>query len=92
MWRDPGRRHINLAASLAFAKRAFSALVIENTALREDLTRVRLQRDEALDMVRQLRVCIQERWRAEERCRELYRERDIARAEAAQRNPDMPLH
>jgi hypothetical protein len=91
MWRRPHVR-VDIAASWRRAREQFAALGAERDALREDLARVRAQRDEALDLVRQLQVCIQERWRAEERCRELYRERDIARAQAAQRNDDTPLH
>jgi hypothetical protein len=92
MWHDPGHRRINLAASLAFAKKVFSALVIENTALREDLARARLARDEAISLLRELQAAVQARWAAEQRLADLYRERAIQRAQKAERDPNAALN
>jgi hypothetical protein len=92
MWHDPGRRRINLAASLSYAKQCFSALVIENTALREDLARVREQRDEALALLDELRAAVRARHAAEAELAGLYREREIQRARSVQRDPAKPLH
>jgi hypothetical protein len=91
MWRRPHVR-VDIAASWRRAREQFAALIAERDSLREDLHIVREQRDQALDLVRQLQVCIQERWRAEQRCRELYRERAIARARATERDPTLPLN
>ena len=91
MWRRPHVR-VDIAASWRRAREQFAALIAERDSLREDLHIVREQRDQALDLVRQLQVCIQERWRAEQRCASLYRERDIARGQAAQRDPTQPLN
>jgi hypothetical protein len=91
MWRRPHVR-AGTARAWQFARQQFAAVVNERNQLRQDLVGVRQQRDQALDLVRELRVCIQERWRAEERCRELYREREIGRARAAERDPAQPLH
>jgi hypothetical protein len=92
MWRDPGRRRVNFAASFAFARRAYAALVAENASLREDLERVRLARDEAIATLRQLQAAVLERHHADLHLRTLQRERDLVRAQAVERDPAQPLH
>jgi len=85
-------RKLDLARSWQIARQQFAAVVAERDALRCDLAEVRHQRDEFLSCLRELQAAVQARWQAEERVRELYRERDIARALAAQRDPTMPLN
>jgi hypothetical protein len=87
---DQYRRRV--VHSWALAKQQFAAVVAERDSLREDLAVVRAQRDETLALLRELQAAIQNRWAAEERCRELYRERDLMRAQAVERDPAMPLH
>jgi hypothetical protein len=91
MWHD-GRRRINLAASLSYAKQCFSALVLENTKLRSDLRNARQQRDEALGLLDELRAAVRARHAAEAELASLYRERELHRARSAQRDPAQPLH
>jgi hypothetical protein len=71
---------------------AYAALVAENDALREDLRRVRQQRDDAVATLRQLQAAVLERHHADLHLRSLQRERDLMRAQAVERAPDRPLH
>ena len=91
MWRRPHVR-VDIAASWRRAREQFAALMAERDNLREDLARVRDQRDEALSLLDELRAAIRARHSAEAELAGLYRERDIARARSAQRDPERPLH
>jgi len=91
MWRRPHVR-VDIAASWRRAREQFAALMAERDNLREDLARVRDQRDEALSLLDKLRAAIRARHAAEAELAGLYRERDIARARSAQRDPERPLH
>jgi hypothetical protein len=48
--------------------------------------------DDSISALKELRAATQARWAAEERCRELYRERAFARARAAERDPNAALN
>jgi hypothetical protein len=76
----------------AMAKQQFASVAAERNQLRQDLTDVRRQRDEALAMLDELRTAIRARHAAEAELASLYRERDIAKAQAAVRDPAAPLH
>ena len=91
MWRRPHVR-VDIAASWRRAREQFAAIVSERDALREDLERVRLARDQAIDLVRELRVAIMERNRADLDLYHLRREREIHRASSAVRDPAQPLN
>jgi uncharacterized coiled-coil DUF342 family protein len=85
-------RKLDIAASWQRAREAFAALTSERDALARELAEIRRQRDEILATLRELQAAVQARWKAEEWVRELYRERDIQRAQRAERDPAMPLN
>ena len=91
MWRRPHVR-VDIAASWRRAREQFAALIAERDSLREDLARVRLQRDEALTLLDELRAAVRARHAAEVELAGLYRERELQRARAAARDPAQPLH
>jgi hypothetical protein len=83
----------------ALSRAQFAALIDERDCLREqlDATRQSLQdRNDALrevtDALCELRAAITARWQAEARLAELYREREIARASAVERDQTTLLH
>ena len=80
-------RRIDVAASWALARQQFVALTHERDALAAELAEVRRERDEFRACLRELQYAVQERWAAEQRVAELHRERAIARARAAERDP-----
>ena len=84
-------RRIDIRRSWQLAREQFAALVSERDALKRELAEVRRERDDYRDALAELRAAVTARWQAEERVRELYRARDIARARAAERNPAVPL-
>jgi hypothetical protein len=90
MW--PRRRRVDIAASWQRAREQFAAVVTERDSLREHLARVRLQRDEALTLLDELRAAVRARHAAEVELAGLYREREIHRARAIERDPAQPLH
>lgn len=77
-------RKVNIAVSWQRAKQQFAALTAERDELRRE-------RDEYRARLHDLQVCVQERWAAEHRLADLYRERAIVRARAAERDPALPL-
>jgi hypothetical protein len=91
MWRRPHVR-VDIAASWRRAREEFAALATERDQLRLDLARVRLARDQAIDLVRELQAAIMERNRADLDLHHLRRERDIHRASLAVRDPAQPLN
>jgi hypothetical protein len=91
MWRRPHVR-AGTARAWQFAREQFAALAGERDSLREDLARVREQRDEAIAMLDELRAAVRARHAAEVELAGLYRERELQRARAAARDPAQPLH
>jgi len=85
-----GRRVV--IAGLARAQELFAAVVGERDALKQELAEVRRDRDDLRHALRELQAAVQERWEAEQRCRELYREHAIARARAVERDPNAMLN
>jgi len=80
------------------AREQFAALVAERDhlqgecdQLRRDLANVRRQRDDAIDALLELRAAVRARYAAEKELAELYRERAIVRARAAERDSALPL-
>jgi hypothetical protein len=74
------------------AKEQFAALTAECEALRRDLANVRRQRDDAIDALQELRAVHVRVEAARGELAALYRERAIARAQAAERDPALPLN
>jgi hypothetical protein len=70
----------------------FAVLTTENATLRTDLRNARAARDEALALLNELRAAVRARHAAEDDVRRLHRERDIARAQAAVRDPAALMH
>ena len=66
------------------ARTQYAAVVVE-------LAEVKRERDEFRAALAELRAAVIARWEAEARLAELYRERAIARAEAAERGPNAML-
>jgi hypothetical protein len=91
VWRNPARR-IDIARSWALAKAEYAALAAERDRLREELQWMRQSRDEILGALQELRADVTARWQAEARLAEHYRERAIARANAAERDPNATLN
>jgi hypothetical protein len=91
VWRRPHVR-VDVAQSWRRAREEFAAIVSERDQLRLDLARVRLARDQAIDLVRELQAAIMERNRADLDLHHLRREREIHRASLAVRDPAQPLN
>ena len=89
MWIN-GRRRPDLRLWQS-AKEQFAALVAERDQLRLDLAKVRRQRDDAIDALQELRNAVRARYAAEHELAELYREREIAKARAVERDLGAPL-
>jgi hypothetical protein len=85
------QRKIDIARSWQLAREQFAALVSERDALRREVAETRRERHDFRDAMRQLQAAVQARWQAEQELRLLYREREIARARAAVRDPNLPL-
>ena len=80
------RNHlVNYRASWQRAREQYAALTSERVALLQE-------RNELRAVLRELQAAVQARWAAEERLADLYRERAIVRARAAERDPAQPLH
>jgi hypothetical protein len=90
MWRS-GRR-LDVARSWQLARQQFSAVVVERDALKRDLEWTKQSLAEVRDAMRELRAAVLARQQAEAELAGLYRERVIARARAAQRDPALPLN
>ena len=78
-------RRINVAASWQLARTQYAAVVAE-------LAEVKRERDEFRAALAELRAAVTARWEAEARLAELYRERAIAGARAARRDPRAMLN
>jgi hypothetical protein len=70
----------------------YAQLVTERDELYRELAAMKAARDEALAALTELRVAVQERWKAEERLAQYYRERNIQRAQAVVRDWSDTLH
>jgi len=71
---------------------AYRAALDERDAALRELEWTQEQLVELRAAVAELRAAVTARWQAEARLTELYREREIARARAAERNPDAMLN
>ena len=98
MWHRAHRRRVDAIASWQRAREMFASVVAERDTLKRDLEWAR--RDlamtektlaDCITTLRELRAAGQARIEAEQRCAELYRERELHRARAAQRDPARPL-
>jgi chromosome segregation ATPase len=84
-------RKIDIARSWQHARAQFAALVAEHDALKRELAETKRERDEFRAAMRELQAAILARQQAEAELAGLYRERAIARARAAERDPAQPL-
>jgi hypothetical protein len=85
-----GRRFIDYRAAWKFARTHYAALVNQHAALLDELAHVKLDRDRLLAALIDLQNAVRNRERAQAELNYLYRERDIQRAQAAERG-DAPL-
>ena len=99
MWHKPHRRRDDIAASWQHAKTQFAAVVAERDQLKHELAQTQQELASARQSVHDLRGVIDEMLATRRACEmaeaelvRLYRERDIARARAAERDPAQPLH
>jgi hypothetical protein len=83
MWRS-GRR-VDVARSWALAREQFAALVAERDHLKQELA-------ETKQALRELQAAVLARSQAHYEITCLHRERAIARARAAERDPALPLN
>jgi hypothetical protein len=74
------------------ARAAYAAAVAERDAYKRELEWTQGQLIELREAVAELRAAITARWAAEQRCVDLYREREIARASAVERDPSAMLN
>ena len=81
-----------LVAQWPRAGAELSACAAERDSLREELDRIRADRDALRVALQDLLDAVRARRNAEAELAALYRERDIARARAAERDPAQPLH
>jgi len=94
MWDDR-----SWARGWTLARAQFDALIDERDCLRDQLeaTRQSLQDSnaalrEVTEALHELKAAVIARWDAERRVAELHREREIARAQAAERDPNLLLN
>jgi uncharacterized coiled-coil DUF342 family protein len=85
-------RKLDIARAWQRAREQFATVVAERDALREELRQVKAERDEFRRCLAELRAAVTARWEAEARLADLYREREIARARAAERDFGQPLN
>ena len=69
-----------------------AALTAERDSLKRELAETKRERNEFHDRLRELQAAVQARWQAEARLADLYREREIARARAVERDPNAALN
>jgi hypothetical protein len=84
-------RRIDVARSWALARQQFAAITEERDALKFELALTKQSLDEMRAALTELRIAVLERQRAEDALAELYREREIQRAQRAERDPVVPL-
>jgi len=90
MWRS-GRR-LDIARSWQLAKQQFAAVLAERDGLRRELAQTRQSLDECRAALRELGAAVLARQQAEAEVHALYREREIARANATERDITQPLN
>ena len=78
-------RRVDIVRSWQLARAQYAAAVAE-------LAEAKRERDEFRAALVELRAAVTARWKAEARLAELYRERAIARARAAERDPNAMLN
>ena len=91
LWRRPLRR-VDRDASWQWARETYAALTAERDQLKRELAEVRRERDEILAAMRELQAAVHARWQAEAELAALYREREIARARAVERDQNAMLN
>ena len=91
MWHNSYGRRV-LVAQWPHAATELAAQAAENAALKMELDRIRAERNELRQRLVELLDAVRARRNAEAELAALYRERDIARARAAERDPAQPLH
>ena len=91
MYNSSGRRVV--MAGWAHARQIHAATVAERDLLRQQFDALRREHEELLQLLRETTALVREaRQESEQRVAELHRERDLARARAAERDPALPLH
>ena len=85
-------RRVDIARSWALARQQFAAVVSERDALKRELAWTQQSVRELRDALSELRAAVLARRHAEAELATLYRERAIARARAAQRDPNAALN
>ena len=86
---------VDVAGTAAPALRSDAVYADLNTGgpgLKRELAEVRRERDEILAALRELQAAVQARWQAEAELAALYREREIARARAVERDQNAMLN
>jgi hypothetical protein len=85
-------RRLDLARSWQRAREAHAAVVAERDRLKRELEWTKQSLDEVRAAARELRAATLARMKAEDALASLYREREIARARAAERDPATSLN
>jgi uncharacterized coiled-coil DUF342 family protein len=91
MWRRPLLR-VDIARTWQHAREQFAAVVAERDQFRRELAETKADRDELRARLVELLDAYRARRAAEDEVRALHREREIARARAAERDPATPLN
>jgi len=86
------RRRVDIAASWAAAKQTFAAVVVERDWLRGELAQTRKSLEETRAALSSLQAAVLARHKAEAELANLYRQREIARAKATERDITQPLN
>jgi hypothetical protein len=86
------RRLVIAPAAWRAAREQYAAVVAERDDLARQLQWILRDLADVSDRLREFRATMQEKWAAEERLAELYRERAIASARAAERDSGTSLH
>ena len=84
-------RKVSIARSWQRAREAYASIVAERDALKRELEWTRQSLDELRTALAELRAAVLARQKADAELASLYRERAIARAQAAERDPAAPL-
>jgi len=85
-------RKIDFRRSWQLACEQFASRVADRDHLRWELGQTKRSLNETLAALRELQADVQARWKAEAELASLYREREIARAKATERDITQPLN
>jgi len=85
-------RRLDVARSWQHVRQQFAVVVAERDALKRELAEIRHERDDMRAALRELCAASLARIKAEAELAALYRERAIARAQAAERDPNAALN